>query len=169
MNEELDELFEALNAESDEPSEALMIPDSDHIQEIKQVNAPLTPDVIDEPPIDVRKYHKKLDDITEDVITACKKDRAEIQEVVNLMFDEIRDARDRGHVPARGYTDNLTKLLEVKANVNMMAVKIMEVNAKMLAATKAGAMTINNNVAVAQSDDYLRKILDEPMNDSDKY
>lgn len=165
MSEDLDALFEALEADSDEPNQALLIPDSDQAQEIV-IHSTAAPIIVEDPPIDVKKYHKKLDEITEDVINACKKDRSEIQEVVNLMFDEIREARDRGQNPNRGYTDNLTKLLEVKANVNMMTVKIMEVNAKMLAATKAGAMTINNNLAVAPGDgDYLKRILEEPVGD----
>jgi len=82
------------------------------------------------------------------------------------MFDEIREDRDNGRIPSRGYTDNLTKLLETKANVNMMAVKIMEVNAKMLAATKAGSLTVNNNnLNIATGDDYLKDILANPMDD----
>jgi ribosomal protein S9 len=61
-------------------------------------------------------------------------------------------------------------LLEVKANVNMIAVKMMEANAKMLAATKAGAITVNNNnMNVATGDDYLKQILSEPMASTDEY
>ena len=48
----------------------------------------------------------------------------------------------------------------------MMAVKIMEVNAKMLAATKAGSLTVNNNnLNIATGDDYLKEILANPMDD----
>lgn len=167
MNDDLDALLKELDSEIDDPAPALSIPDANDAQEIIIDNPAQIIQQEQDAPIDVKKYHKKLDDITDDVIDACKKDRAEIQEVVNLMFEEIRQARDSGHVPARGYLDSMTKLLEVKANVNMLSVKIMEVNAKMLAATKAGSMTINTNVAVAQGDDYLKKILEEPFIDGE--
>jgi len=164
MSEELDALFQELDDESDEPNDALNIP------EASEKKAPEQPIILkaepQSPPVDVIKYHAKLDIVTEEVLTACKQDRAEIQEVVNLMFDEIREDRDNGRIPSRGYTDNLTKLLETKANVNMMAVKIMEVNAKMLAATKAGSLTVNNNnLNIATGDDYLKDILANPMDD----
>jgi hypothetical protein len=164
MSEELDALFQELDDESDEPNDALNIP------EASEKKAPEQSIILkaepQSPPVDVIKYHAKLDIVTEEVLTACKQDRAEIQEVVNLMFDEIREDRDNGRIPSRGYTDNLTKLLETKANVNMMAVKIMEVNAKMLAATKAGSLTVNNNnLNIATGDDYLKDILANPMDD----
>lgn len=164
MSEELDALFQELDDESDEPNDALNIPEaSDKNSPERQVILKSEPQ---SPPIDIIKYHAKLDIVTEEVLIACKQDRAEIQEVVNLMFDEIREDRDAGRIPSRGYTDNLTKLLETKANVNMMAVKIMEVNAKMLAATKAGSLTVNNNnLNIATGDDYLKDILANPMDD----
>ena len=169
MSEELDALFEELDEGSDEPNDAINIPEVSTSYKASIVETTIQqPEA--EPPVDVLKYHKRLDEVTENVIDACAKDRAEIQEVVDLMFDEIRNDREAGRNPSRGYTDNLTKLLEVKANVNMLAVKIMEANAKMLSATKAGAATtINNNLAVAQGDDYLKRILEEPMNEGDTY
>ena len=164
MSEDLDALFQELDDESSEPVDALNIPEaSEGKAPEQQVILKAEPQG---PPVDVVKYHEKLDIVTEEVLTACKQDRAEIQEVVNLMFDEIREDRDAGRIPSRGYTDNLTKLLETKANVNMMAVKIMEVNAKMLAATKAGSLTVNNNnLNIATGDDYLKDILANPMDD----
>ena len=52
----------------------------------------------------------------------------------------------------------------------MIAVKMMEANAKMLSATKAGAVTVNNNnMNLATGDDYLKKILAEPLTATDEY
>lgn len=168
---DLDSLFQELD--NDEIDERINIPD-----------APLETITIDDPPspkevqiientppaVDLVAYHKMMDSVTDDVLTACKKDRAEIQEVVDLMFGEIRNDQEAGRNPSRGYTDNLTKLLEVKANVNMIAVKMMEANAKMLSATKAGAVTVNNNnMNLATGDDYLKKILAEPLTATDEY
>lgn len=165
MSEDLDALFQELDDETDEPSDNLNIPEASEPRSITESQVVLKAEP-QGPPVDVVKYHHKLDIVTEEVLTACKQDRAEIQEVVNLMFDEIREDRDAGRIPSRGYTDNLTKLLETKANVNMMAVKIMEVNAKMLAATKAGSLTVNNNnLNIATGDDYLKEILANPMDD----
>lgn len=168
---DLDSLFDELdNGDIDERinipdvvAEKIVIADTSVIQETKVIEH--TP-----PPVDIVAYHKMMDSVTEDVLTACKKDRIEIQEVVDLMFGEIRNDQEAGRNPSRGYTDNLTKLLEVKANVNMIAVKMMEANAKMLAATKAGAITVNNNnMNVATGDDYLKQILSEPMASTDEY
>ena len=53
--------------------------------------------------------------------------------------------------------DGLVKAVEVKANINTNAVKVMEGVAKMIAATKAGINVQNNNVQIsgAELDDIL--------------
>jgi hypothetical protein len=167
MTDDLESLFDELD--DDQPDHRINIPDELETPTTNQILAPVQ--IEDNgPAIDVVKYHRKLEEVTEDVLVACKKDRAEIQEVVDLMFDEIRNDREAGRNPSRGYTDNLTKLLEVKANVNMLAVKIMEANSKMLAATKAGAVTVNNNNNMnVAGDDFLKQLLAQPMLETDDY
>jgi len=69
------------------------------------------------------------------------------------------------------FIDGLVKAVEVKANINMTAVKMMEANAKMLASMKATtSVQVNNqNVSVTGNDHDLERILDEPMNADDEF
>jgi len=168
---DLESLFQELD--NDEVDERINLPDAPlETITIEEPTVAKEVQIIENtsPAVDLVAYHRMMDSVTDDVLTACKKDRAEIQEVVDLMFGEIRNDQESGRNPSRGYTDNLTKLLEVKANVNMIAVKMMEANAKMLSATKAGAITVNNNnMNFATGDDYLKKILAEPLTATDEY
>jgi hypothetical protein len=67
------------------------------------------------------------------------------------------------------YIDGMVKAVEVKANINMTAVKMIEANAKMLAATKATSnVLVSNNVSVGGDLD-LEKILSEPITQEDEY
>jgi hypothetical protein len=68
------------------------------------------------------------------------------------------------------YVDGLVAAVEVKANINMTAVKILEANAKMLAATKAAVsnVMVNQNVSVGNNDSDLVKILEEPLTKMDE-
>ena len=107
-----------------------------------------------EPPIvDLRKQFQQMDEMNEEILQAARADRQEVQDVINVYKNEIDKAVAANAVPSRGYLDNIVKALEVKATVNMTAIKAMEVKVKMLAATKAGVSVNvqNNNVANAQA------------------
>lgn len=168
MSDELDDLLRELQVDTSESIDEFEVPKEGEKAPQIQASVVIPETTGNAVGVDVVKYHEKLDEVTDDILKACKSDRAELQSVIDMMFDEINAARDENRLPSRGYTDNLTKLLEVKSNVNMVAVKIMEANSKMLAATKAASMTINNNnMAMLPADDYLKRILDEPMSEDD--
>lgn len=122
------------------------------------------------PVIDLNKYLVRLDGVTDEILDACRSDRQEAQEVINMFRREIEGAANKNQVP-RMYVDGLVKAVEVKANINMTAVKMMEANAKMLASTKATTnIQVNSqNVNVASNDQDLERILDEPMTPDDEY
>jgi predicted metal-dependent phosphotriesterase family hydrolase len=65
------------------------------------------------------------------------------------------------------YVDGLVKAVEVKANINGNAVKVMEGVAKMIAATKAGINVQQNSLTVsgAELDEILSR--QEPGDDLD--
>jgi len=68
----------------------------------------------------------------------------------------------KGTTPARMYIDGLVKAVEVKANINQNAIKMMEANSKMIASMKPGSgTTINNNLQVNNSE--LDEILNNPV------
>jgi hypothetical protein len=118
-----------------------------------------------------KKYLSKLDDVTDEILTACRSDRQEAQEVIVLYKSQIEDALTSNRDPQRMYVDGLVQAVEVKSNINLAMVKIMEANAKMLASLKAGSsLNIKNNINVAASNDKeLENILDEPITEIDDY
>jgi hypothetical protein len=118
-----------------------------------------------------KKYLTKLDDVTDEILTACRSDRQEAQEVIILYKSQIEDALTSNRDPQRMYVDGLVQAVEVKSNINLTMVKIMEANAKMLASLKAGSsLNIKNNINVASSNDKeLENILDEPITEIDDY
>lgn len=117
------------------------------------------------------KYLAKLDDVTDEILAACRSDRAEAQDVIQLLRGEINKALQNNRDPARMYVDGLVTAVEVKSNINMSMIKMMEANAKMLASLKAANnLNIKNNINVASSNDKeLERILDEPITEVDDY
>lgn len=123
-------------------------------------------------PVNINKYLDRLDGVTDEVLNACRSDRQEAQEVILLLRSQINEAITNNKQPSRMWVDGLVKAVEVKSLVNMTAVKIIEANAKILAATKAGGTNVqvnNNSVTVAGTDKDLEKILDEPLTSDDEF
>lgn len=121
--------------------------------------------------IDINKYLNRLDNVTEEILTACRADRQEAQDVIQMLRHEIEQSLNSSRAPARMFVDGLVKAVEVKANINSTAVKMIEANAKMLASMKANAnVQVNNqNVTVAGNDSDLERILNEPLSAEDEY
>jgi len=132
------------------------------------MDTPLAPAV---PSIDLQKYLNRLDGVTDEILGACRSDRQEAQDVIQMFRQEIEQALNQSKAPSRMFIDGLVKAVEVKANINMTAVKMMEANAKMLASMKATtSVQVNNqNVSVTGNDHDLERILDEPMNADDEF
>lgn len=148
-----------------------------NVENIKNIGAPSTAAVATltdmaspNSQVDVHKYLSKLDDVTDEILAACRSDRQEAQDVIHLLRDQIELSLGKSQMPSRMYVDGLVAAVEVKANINMTAVKIIEANAKMLAATKATAnnVLVNQNVSVGNNDSDLVKILDEPLTKMDE-
>ena len=123
--------------------------------------------------VDPHKYLKDLEDVTAEVLDACRSDRQEAQDTINIFRKQIIDAIEANRAPARMFIDGLVKAIEVKTNINGTAVKMIETNAKMLAALKVSAGTnvqINNMTGGgSEADNSLERILDEPMSHEDEY
>ena len=117
--------------------------------------------------VNVAKYHERLDQVTEDVLAACRADRQEAQDVIDLVRRQIDDAVNKNQAPQRMWVDGLVKAVEVKAGINATAVKIIEANAKMLAATKAGVNILNQNIQSGSED--LEDVLSKPLTEFDEY
>lgn len=128
------------------------------------------PVVTNQPP-DSSKYLAKLDSVTDEILEACRSDRQEAQDVIQMLRVEIQKALGLNRDPSRMFVDGLVKAVEVKANINMTAVKVMEANAKMLASLKAGTnVQVNNqNVNLNGNDVDLERVLNEPMTSEDEF
>lgn len=134
----------------------------------------VVPTVAAPPIVDMRQQFEQLEAVTNEILQGTRSDRQETQDAITLLRGEIDKAITGGQNPPRMYVDNLVKALEVKAQINMTAVKAMEAKAKMLAATKAGTVIqnqINNANANVQlgSDKALTDLLSEPLGSEDEY
>jgi hypothetical protein len=68
-----------------------------------------------------------------------------------------------------GIVESLVKAIEVKSNINTTAVKMIEANAKTLAATKSSINIQQNTVASAGFDSAaLERLLSEPLGEEDE-
>jgi hypothetical protein len=124
--------------------------------------------------VDPKKYLRQLDDVTIEVLDACRSDRQDAQDIIAMLKGQIEISIQQGKSPSKTYVDGLVKAVEVKTNVNTTVVKMMEANAKMLAAMKISNGTnvqINNVTAsgVTETDQSLERILDEPLTSEDEY
>lgn len=155
-----------------EEQEAVVEVVQEQINEISLIAKPVEDQSIAPRPININKYLDRLDGVTDEVLNACRADRQEAQDVILLLRSQINDAIANQKQPSRMWVDGLVKAVEVKSLVNMTAVKIIEANAKILAATKAGGTNVqvnNNSVTVAGTDKDLEKILDEPLTADDEF
>jgi hypothetical protein len=163
-SEEPDEVSDSTPDKVPDSTECALQPlDTRQIEEITEVST----EIQETPAIDVVKYHDRLDTVTTEVLTACRSDRQEAQDVIDLLRLQIDDAVNKSQSPQRMWVDGLVKAVEVKAGINATAVKIIEANAKMLAATKAGVNILNQNVNTGSQD--LEELLSRPLTDLDEY
>ena len=113
--------------------------------------------------VDFKKYLDELDDVTKEVLQACRADRQEAQDVINMLRKEVNSAINKGQTPSRMFIDGLVKSVEVKAGINATAVKMMDSVAKVLASTKSGINIQNNNLNVSEKE--LDELLSQDVSD----
>lgn len=129
-------------------------PSGDVLRPVEDVRSVIVNDISDNEPVvvDIARYLDKMEGVADEVLQACRSDRQEAQEVINMLRGQCEQAHARNQPPARMYVDGLVKSVEVKANINTNAVKVMEGVAKMIAATRAGLNIQNNNVSVSTAE-----------------
>lgn len=119
------------------------------------------PSIKEDVPSFMQEYIDRMDSVTEEVLQACRADRQEAQDLINMMRGQADASIAKGTTPARMYIDGLVKAVEVKANINQNAIKMMEANSKMIASMKPGSGTTINNLQVNNSE--LDEILNNPV------
>jgi len=162
-DQELNQLLSQLDAGDVEEAD-LPKPTTEALRPIEEPVVEVQPaDSAETPSVDVLRYLDKMEGVAEEVLQACRSDRQEAQEVIDMLRQQCSLAQNKNQSPARMYVDGLVKAVEVKANINTNAVKVMEGVAKMIAATKVGSLNINNN-NVTVSGSELDEILKNPIN-----
>ncbi len=158
-------------SESNETVDILPVPtDTRRIDTTDTTTVDIAPVLPQSPLVDVRKYFDRLDGVTDEILNACRSDRQETQDVISMLRHEIEQSLNQNKDPARMFVDGLVKAIEVKANINMTAVKMMEANSKMLAAIKASTnVQVNNQQVNLGGDHDLERVLDEPLTIDDEY
>lgn len=124
--------------------------------------------VAEPPVIDVRANVERALSIQEEILASWRSDRCEAQDAANFIkrdvIDPIVQAGDR---PSAGLIEQYVKALEVKAATNQTAVKCMDGIAKLLAATKQGGPSVQNNTLIAGNNKDLIAALKRPVLTSD--
>jgi len=173
IDEELTDLLGQLDSEdSDLPigSDA-----DDHIVEVKEKStekqillpepASVPDDIIPvEKDVNIKVYFDRYEAMAEEIFAACRSDRQEAQSVLAMCKERVEDAirNDSADRVPRMYVDALVKAVEVKANINDTAVKMIDAGAKLISAAKSQINVQQNSVAISSD---LNDILNQPMTD----
>lgn len=120
--------------------------DNNSAQEEQASNAPILS-------LDVEVYRSQLKIVTDEVLDSCRSDRQEAQDVINM----LRGMITAGPGPTKAVIDGLVKAVEVKANINQNAIRMMDTNCKFLSAIKS---TVNIKQEFAVSPEELNEALE---------
>ena len=171
----MDAELQALLTDLQEPMETAVPQGAlpENIPDILAVPDPVLSDVIDleqtEPPIlpidpsptatniaDLQAVVEKFDADYGEVQANLKRDRGKIDAVIDILLQRVRTNAD-----AETDTMSLVKALDVLANTNGHAVKLLDSRSKLLAATKSTINANQTNVNVSGTDAELQKILSQ--------
>jgi hypothetical protein len=173
VNKELDDDLHELLDQLDEPGDEYNLMSSEDTQTIEanqegQENRDIisseTTETNQNSILDLDRFRNQLEIVTDEVLDACRADRQETQDVINLLRSKIDNASGD---PPRMYVDGLVKAVEVKSNINQTAVKIIEANAKAIASLKPNIGNQNNIQLNAGVDIQLEELLQKPIDEDD--
>ena len=108
--ENLSDLFDKLDSASDKA------PLSMNLDSITDALLPVNEasKINDSDTVDIHKYLRRLDDVTDDVLAACKSDRAETQGLINILRDQVEMSITSGSKLSTGIVESLVKAIEYK-------------------------------------------------------
>lgn len=109
---------------------------------------------------DLREVVSRFDNDYNEVQTNLKKDRSKIAIVIEALMIKLDEGASNTE------TEMLVKALEVMANTNGHAVKLLDSRSKLLAATKSSAQAlIQQNFGATGNNSELQKLLAQPVDD----
>lgn len=106
----------------------------------------------------------QFDQVADVITNSYQGDRHQAQTLIDLLMPPVTDGNIND--VSRGHLDNLVRLVEVKANMTITMVRMLDARTRLLQAVKGGTSLIINNSNGASSDEELAKILssDTPNN-----
>ena len=107
-------------------------------------------------------------DVGQEIIDSWRKNNTEIQAVIDHLKDALLDgsvvSAQTGAIPGV-YLEQLVKAMDVKSNMSMTVVKVLEAKTKLLAASKSGSGTRNSVNVNITTPSELDSILSQPVDD----
>ena len=135
--------------------------------EVNLDNTPALDMPVVAPIIDMAEKSRQVSQVTESVLADCTKDRQQAQDVIDMLMKTARDSIDKfGRVSAE-LAEQLIKAVQVKSDINANAIKMVDSNIKLIAATKSGNSININNTSTSSINASLTEILSQPHSDSD--
>ena len=128
---------------------------SDPVIDLEQTEPPSIPIV--STPTDVSELKaivERFDFDYSEVQANLKRDRSRIDAVIDILLKRVK-----AHSDAETDTMSLVKALDVLANTNGHAVKLLDSRSKLLSATKSVINANQTNIAITGTDPELQKIL----------
>lgn len=90
--------------------------------------------------VELSRYQTQLDEVTAYILSACKSDREEAQEVIDDLRRRLNNISGETGPPPKALVEGIVNAVSVKSSINSNAIRIMETNTKFLAATKSRLM-----------------------------
>lgn len=103
---------------------------------------------------------EKAQALTELVLSQCEEDRAEATEAINMIKDLIK-SQDK--VVHGGTLQRLLQAIDTRSGINMILVKALESQAKILSARKGPSKHINNNNTTTVESKSLIQMLESGL------
>jgi hypothetical protein len=107
---------------------------------------------------DLSSIVNRFDKDYSEVQTNLKNDRKKIEEVIEILLNRVKNNNE-----AESDTISLVKALDVLADTNGNAVKLLDSRSKLLSATKSTINSMQTHVSVTGNDVELQNILKQPV------
>ncbi len=147
----------------------LDVPTADTTQVPTPTAVPAPPAEPARPQIDVAAAYAQHEAVTDEVIMACRHDRAETQSVIDMLRAKFIDDLSQNRDSTRHIVEGLVTALQAKASINSTAIRALDARTKLIGATRAGLTVNNNNIAGSVTAAELHAALNAPLNGDDQF
>ena len=149
MSEEVDDLLSMLDEKPQELTKAVVEGDEDQAT------------------FDAMKVVERHIDIADEILISYRQDRTQTQDAINLIRGMIDNVLNAGAPVPVGFIEHYVGAIKAKADTSATAAKVLDAQAKLLAATKASVNINNTNNTQLNVSDNLIDMLSIPINPED--